>query len=252
MKNSKGERVMKKSITALVSISMFCVLQTPTSFAATSVTVSKTKEIAYEGERVQLKFTNFPSKAGIYVFQCVVPANGGLLPDLRQCNSADQLWITSSGRGSFLPSSPEISIRVIGKFGNFDCATEKCALFFQFDRFAADDRSQDQMIPLSFKSPSASQPVQPLASPSPLPATQSIGSIRNSIRVGQNLSLPATTDKGVAVLYRLKTPKICSLAGARIEAKRKGTCLIDAYAAPSQSFEMFTAELGIRILARKR
>lgn len=241
---------MKKSIAVVALIGIFCSLQTSSAYAVAKVALSKTTDIAYEGESVQLRFTDFPSKAGLYVFQCITPASGGLLPDLRQCNSADQLWISSSGRGSFLPSAPEIKIRLVGKFGNFDCLVEKCALFIQFDRFAADDRSQDQMVPLSFKAPSTVQLPKPATSQTP--EAQSIGAIRSSIRVGQSLTLPTTTDKGGTVLYRLKTPRTCSLSGSRVEARRTGTCLIDAYAAPSQNLTMLTTEISIRILSRKR
>ena len=240
---------MRKLLIALVSLALLGITHVPTASAAAKVTLSKSSEIAYEGEKVSIAISDFPTKAGLYVFQCVQPANGGALPDLRQCNSADQLWITASGRGSFLPTASDISIRLVGKFSTFDCTVEKCALFFQFDRFAADDRSEDQFIPLSFKS--ATGTAQPTASPA-APVAQTIGTIRSAIRVGQSLSLPVTSDKGVTVAYRLKSSKVCSLTGTQIRAKRVGTCLIDAYAAPRPGIAMYASELKIEIAKRKK
>ena len=245
---------MRKTIAVALTVALLGITYAPSASATAKVTLSKSSEIAFEGEKVSITIANFPTKAGLYVFQCVQPVNGGALPDLRQCNSADQLWITASGRGSFLPTATDISIRLVGKFSTFDCTVEKCGLFFQFDRLAATDRSQDQVIPLTFQR-AAGNP-QPAVTATPVapsaPVAQSIGSIRGTIRVGQSLSLPITTDKGVAVAYRLKSPNVCSLTGVQVRAKRAGTCAIDAFASPSQSLAMFTSELEIKVAKRKK
>lgn len=249
--SERKRRKMKKIVVTAVSAILLGIMHVPSASAAAKVTLSKSSEIAYEGERVSISISNFPTKSGLYIFQCVQPANGSALPDLRQCNSADQLWITASGRGSFLPTSSDIAIRLVGKFSTHDCAIEKCALFLQFDRLAADDRSEDQFIPLSFKG-SAGAP-QPIASSAPTaPVSQGIGSIRSSIRVGQSLSLPAMSDKGVAVAYRLKSPEVCSITGTQVRAKRVGVCSIDAYAPPRQGISMFASELKINVAKRKK
>lgn len=242
---------MKRSVVAVVLAILLGFAQVPFATAAAKVTLSKSSEIAYEGERVSISISGFPVKSGLYVFQCVQPANGGTLPDLRQCNSADQLWITASGRGSFLPTASDISIRLVGKFSTYDCTVDKCALFFQFDRLAADDRSEDQFIPLTFKRSGVAP--QPVASTAPTtPVAQGIGTIRSSIRVGQSLSLPAVSDKGVVVAYRLKSPDVCSITGTQVRAKRVGVCSIDAYAAPSAGISMFASELKINVAKRKK
>lgn len=242
---------MKKIIAIALSVLLLGITYVPSASAAAKVTLSKSSDIAYEGEKVAVTIADFPAKSGLYAFQCVQPANGGALPDLRQCNSADQLWITSSGRGSFLPTASDISIRLVGKFSTFDCTVDKCALFFQFDRLAADDRSEDQFIPLTFKAATGT-PTPSVTTTPAAPMAQTIGAIRSSIRVGQSLSLPATTDKGVSVAYRMTTPKICSLKGVQVKAKRVGTCTIDAYAAPGQNLAMFATALEIKVAKKKR
>lgn len=229
-------------VTALIGIGSIA----PAS-AAAKVTLSKSSDLAFDGEKVSLSFADFPSKSGLYIFQCVQPTNGGAIPDLRQCNSADQLWITASGRGSYLPTATDISIRLVGKFSTFDCTIEKCALFIQFDRLAADDRSEDQFIPLTFKGGSSSNATTPVVSE---PVAQGIGKLRSSLRVGQSLALPVTSDKGVIVAYRVKSPKVCSLNGNSLKAKRSGTCQVDAYAAPSAGVAMFAKELKIKVVKK--
>lgn len=242
---------MKKKLAAVISFGLLGLLVglpiSPAS-AAAKVSLSKSSDLAFEGEKVALTITDFPAKSGLYVFQCVQPANGGALPDLRQCNSVDQLWITPSGRGSFLPTATNISIRLVGKFASFDCTVDKCALFFQFDRLAADDRSEDQFIPLTFKSATGTTPTPPVASE---PAAQGIGKLRASLRVGQTLSLPAVSDKGVTVAYRLKSPKVCSLDGIALKAKKTGVCRVDAYAAPSAGVAMFAQELKVKVQKKR-
>lgn len=245
---------MRKVIASIVTMALVSVGigMAPSASAAAKITLSKSSDIAFEGEKVSLQIADFPAKTGLYLFQCVQPANGGALPDLRQCNSADQIWITT-GRGSFLPTASDISIRLVGKFSTFDCTVDKCALFVQFDRFAADDRSEDQFIPLAFKSAATTGTPAPTVTTAPVaPTTQGIGEIRNSIRVGQRLSLPAVSDQGVPVAYRLKSPKVCALNGIQVRAKRAGNCTIDAYAAPKEGVAMFAAELAIKVAKKKR
>jgi hypothetical protein len=241
---------MKKVISIIIATALLGIAYAPSASAAAKVTLSKTSDIAAEGEKVAIQIADFPAKSGLYLFQCVQPANGGALPDLRQCNAPDQLWITASGRGSFLPSASDISIRLVAKFSTFDCTVDKCALFLQFDRLAADDRSEDQFIPLTFKGAATTGTPVPTVTSAPL--AQGIGALRQSIRVGQSLSLPATSDQGVSVAYRLKTPKVCSLNGNQIKAKRVGSCAIDAYAAPKQGVAMFAAELKFKVAKKKK
>ncbi len=239
---------MKKALVAVLALALWGGAPILPASAAAKVSLSKSTDLAFEGEKVTLTITDFPAKSGLYIFQCVQPANGGALPDLKACNSADQLWITASGRGSFLPTAPEISIRLVGKFSNFDCTVDKCALFLQFDRLAADDRSEDQFIPLTFKSATSETSTPVVISE---PAAQGIGKLRTSLRVGQTLALPATSDKGVQVAYRLKSPKICSLTGTALKAKKSGLCRVDAYAAPSQGVAMFAQELKIKVQKKR-
>lgn len=239
---------MKKLLVTLLALALLGGSPISPASAAAKVSLGKSSDLAYEGEKVALTITDFPAKSGLYVFQCVQPANGGALPDLRQCNSADQLWITASGRGSFLPTASNISIRLVGKFSTFDCTVDKCALFFQFDRLAADDRSEDQFIPLTFKSATGANPTTPAATE---PAAQGIGKLRASLRVGQTLALPATSDKGVSVAYRLKSPKVCTLEGTALKARKTGVCRVDAYAAPSAGVAMFAQELKIKVQKKK-
>lgn len=243
---------MRKLIASFIAIALLSVGFAPTASAAAKITLSKSSDLAFEGEKVSLQITDFPAKSGLYLFQCVQPANGGALPDLRQCNSVDQIWITT-GRGSFLPTATDISIRLVAKFSTFDCTVEKCALFVQFDRLAADDRSEDQFFPLTFKAAATSGTPTPNVTAAPLaPTAQGIGEIRNSIRVGQRLSLPAMSDQGVAVAYRLKTPKVCSLQGIQVRAKKAGNCAIDAYAAPKEGVAMYAAEIAIKVAKKKK
>jgi len=230
----------------VVATALFFGLSLPTgASAAAQITLSKSASLAYEGEVVQISINNFPSKAGLYVFQCLQPASG-VRADLSKCNSAEQLWITSSGRGSFIPTANDIKIRLVGKFGAIDCTVDKCGLFFEFDRFAVDDRSEDQFIPLTFTGGPAggSNSGQSAAKD---PVKQSVGRVRANLKVGQTLTLPANSDKGVALSYSNTTKKICALTNLNVKAKRTGTCVIAAYAPAKDEVMMLGENISIKV-----
>jgi len=241
----RRSKQIKLRVSVVATAILLC-LSLPLGASATSqITLSKSASLAYEGELVQISINNFPSKAGLYVFQCAQPVMG-VRAELSKCNSADQLWITSSGRGSFLPTATDIKIRLVGKFGAIDCTVDKCGLFFEFDRFAADDRSEDQFIPLTFSDGPATGSASSQSAAKD-PVKQSVGQVRTSLRVGQTLTLPVNTDKGVALSYRNTTNKICSLTNLNVKAKRTGTCVIAAYAPAKNEVMMLGENVSIKV-----
>jgi hypothetical protein len=237
--------IAKKGVIALlISILAVGFMAPPTAFAAAKITLAKTTGIAYDGEKVAISFIDFPEKSGLYLFQCVQPASG-VRADLAKCNSADQLWITSSGRGSFLPTATNIEIRLVGKFGAFDCAVDKCALFAEFDRFFPTDRSEDQMIPLTFTA--ANQAAAPVTEVVGSPKKQSIGKLRSNLRVGQSLTLPSKSDQEVTLSYRLNSKKNCVLKGNTVTGRKVGTCSIAVYAPGNEKVSMLGENVLIKI-----
>lgn len=237
--------VFKRGLVALlIYILAVSVIAPPSAFAATKITLVKTTEISYDGEKVAISLSDFSEKSGLYLFQCVQPVTG-VRAELAKCNSADQLWITSSGRGSFLPTATNIEIRLVGKFGAFDCAVDKCALFAEFDRFFPTDRSEDQMIPLTFTA--ANQAVAPINEVVNNPKEQSIGKLRSSLRVGQSLTLPSKSDQDVTLSYRLNSKKNCILKGNTVTGRKTGNCRIAVYAPGNEKALMLGKNVLIKI-----
>lgn len=237
--------VFKRGLVALlIYILAVSVIAPPSAFAATKITLVKTTEISYDGEKVAISLSDFSEKSGLYLFQCVQPVTG-VRAELAKCNSADQLWITSSGRGSFLPTATNIEIRLVGKFGAFDCAVDKCALFAEFDRFFPTDRSEDQMIPLTFTA--ANQAVAPINEVVNNPKEQSIGKLRSSLRVGQSLTLPSKSDQDVTLSYRLNSKKNCILKGNTVTGRKIGNCRIAVYAPGNEKALMLGKNVLIKI-----
>jgi hypothetical protein len=239
------KRISKKGLVALLTSMLAVGFLAPSSAsAATKIALAKTTEISYDGEKVAISLSDFPEKSGLYLFQCVQPANG-VRAELAKCNSADQLWITSSGRGSFLPAATNIEIRLVGKFGAFDCAVDKCALFAEFDRFFPTDRSEDQMIPLTFTA--ANQAAVPVTEVVESPKKQSIGKLRSNLRVGQSLTLPSKSDQEVTLSYRLNSKKNCVLKGNTVTGRKVGTCSIAVYAPGNEKVSMLGENVLIKI-----
>lgn len=216
----------------------------PTANAASMViTASKTANLATD-EVIGISLSNFPSKSGMYLQQCIEPASGARPA---ACNGETQLWITNAMGGSFKPNAA-ISMRLVAKFGAVDCTTQKCGIFARFDHLAGTDTSEDQFIPITF-APAGSTTTKP-ENPVVTLTKQDIAKMPARMKVGAKVALPLQTTMGTTVTYRSASAKICSIAGNVISAKMVGTCKIQAYAPGSSTLEMFAKNISLRIVKK--
>ena len=163
---------------------------------------------------IDVTLTKFPTKGGLYIQQCV-QAPTGTRPTL--CNIAAQLWISNEPRASFVPTA-KILFKPTSTFTSgtttVDCKISLCGAFLRYDHTLTLDTSEDQFIPLTFKS---------------LTKEQTLGEFKipASIKTGKKLKFPTTTNAGEAITYAVAGT--CSLKQTTITVN-KGTCTVLAKA----------------------
>jgi hypothetical protein len=229
---------MKKLVTLMLAIFVLAGQISPASAAQMRITLSKSTNLGAE-DTIMITLANFPTKAGIYLQQCVEP-----LPGVRagSCNRSSQLWITNSPGGSFKPSET-FPMKFTARYENVDCTIQKCGVSARYDRTAGDDTSEDQFVPIFF---SAGFQSNPSSTPVPL-AEQKVGKLITSMKNKAKIALPIQTDKGINLTYRSTTPKVCTLKGNVITAKRKGVCKLQLFAPSDSNTAMLAQNINIRV-----
>jgi hypothetical protein len=104
------------------------------------------------GATINGGFTKFPTKAGMYIQQCIAPV-GTARP--ATCSDTLQLWVTpAGGQGTVSPTggiAMKVAGSITGKGVVVDCTKVQCGLFFRFDHTAGTDTSEDKFLPISFR-----------------------------------------------------------------------------------------------------
>ena len=149
---------MKRNIAVVVAIgALLLPIGTPVASAETfSFQSSALTNLDPAGAKITGAFSNFPTKAGMYVQQCIAPI-GTARPAI--CSDAIQLWVTPGGAPrTTSPTGPiELTLSGIisGRGSIIDCTTSQCGLFFRLDHTAPTDTSEDKFMPISFHAGSA-------------------------------------------------------------------------------------------------
>lgn len=114
------------------------------------------------GSLINGGFTNFPTKSGLYVSQCLAPTVTGERPT----NCTQLLWVTPTATagtpGMALPTGPiafTLKSSIKGNLGDIDCSVSQCGLFFRLDHLATADKSEDTFLPITFASGVVTTPV---------------------------------------------------------------------------------------------
>lgn len=229
--------IMKRGISIVASVLIVTTFPTVAHAATMVIKPAKSTNLAAE-ETVGIALENFPSKAGIYLQQCLEPAMGARATE---CNAQTQLWISNMMGSSFTPSSA-ITMKLVAKFGAVDCSTQKCGIFARFDHTLGTDTSEDQFIPITFAPITNPVAVQPRTI-----EKQSVSKLPSSLKLGKSLALPLQSVQGTTLTYRTSTSKICSVNNNVVRALKVGNCTIQIYAPATEKLEMFAATQQLQI-----
>ena len=200
------------------------------------------------GAVINAQLSEVPTRAGLYMQQCVESA-AGVRPTL--CNEAAQLWISTAQGASFAPTAA-IQFKPVASFisgtTTVDCTVSKCGIFLRFDHTAGPNFSEDQFIPITFKSGATATVVLPADE-----ITATINGVAVSTRAPITLgyrqiaTVEAVSKVGAALTYASLSPN-CGLSGKEITPlKGSGECAISVTSAATATSAGAAAILPSRL-----
>ena len=219
----------KKALIALTVITLVAPIgiSTPAQAETFAFASAPLTNINPAGDTINGGFTKFPTKAGMYIQQCIAPV-GTARPVT--CSDTLQLWVTAAGGPGTTSPTGAIAMKVAGSITGkgvaVDCTTTQCGLFFRLDHTAPTDTSEDKFLPITFRA-GAAAPV--LAADEITVTLNGTGLVRN---VPSNLAyraaakIVATAKSGLPITFTSLTPE-CSYADGTLTAlKGAGQCAL--------------------------
>ena len=204
-----------------------------------SVPQAQAAEVGFVGKissaevLIDVTLAKFPTKGGLYIQQCL-QAPEGVRPTI--CNKAAELWISTMRGASFAPTAKIVfkpTSTFISGTTTVDCTISSCGAFLRYDHTVPADFSEDQFIPLAFKS---------------LTQEQSLGGFKvpTSIKVGKKIKFPTSTNVGEPITYAVAGT--CTLKQTTVTVN-KGTCTVLANA--SGTADAYSQFMGSYTLTSK-
>lgn len=142
---------MKRIVLAVVILA--ALLVAPTAANAQAKVVGGPLTDLSATPTINLSITGFPTKAGLYFQQCAAPTSA---TRPTACNDAVQLWISNERGASFTPTA-NIVFKPVASYKTrtgqeIDCRKVSCGIVIRYDHNNGADLSEDNFIPLTFKS----------------------------------------------------------------------------------------------------
>jgi hypothetical protein len=179
------------------------------------------------GATVNGGFTKFPTKAGLYIQQCIEPV-GTARP--ATCSDTIQLWVTAAGGpGTTSPTGPialKVASSITGKGVTVDCTTAQCGLFFRYDHTAPTDFSEDRFYPMTFAKGVAAPALAADEITVTLNAKPLVRNVPSNLAYRANAKIVATAKSGAAVTLTSLTPDCSYANGIFIALKGAGQCAL--------------------------
>ena len=177
------------------------------------------------GATINGGFTKFPTKAGMYIQQCIAPV-GTARP--ATCSDTLQVWVTTAPGGQ----SPaggivvKVSGSITGKGVTVDCTKVQCGLFFRFDHTAQNDTSEDKFLPLSFREGG----VAPVLATDEITVTLNgkplVRNVPSNLAYRADAKIVAIAKSGAAVTLTSLTPDCSYANGVFTALKGTGQCAL--------------------------
>lgn len=179
------------------------------------------------GATINGGFTKFPTKAGMYIQQCVEPV-GTARP--ATCSDTLQLWVTPGGaQGTTSPTggiAVKVSGSITGKGVTVDCTKVKCGLFFRLDHTAPTDTSEDKFFPITFREGAAAPVLAADEITVTLNGKTLIRNVPSNLAYRAPAKIVAVAKSGATVNFTSLTPD-CSYANGTFTAlKGAGQCAL--------------------------
>jgi hypothetical protein len=179
------------------------------------------------GATINGGFTKFPTKAGMYIQQCIAPV-GTARP--ATCSDTLQLWVTpAGGQGTTSPTggiAMKVAGSITGRGVTVDCTKVQCGLFFRLDHTAPTDFSEDKFLPISFREGAAAPVLAADEITVTLNGKSLVRNVPSNLAYRAEAKIVATAKSGAAVTLTSLTPD-CSYANGIFTAlKGVGQCAL--------------------------
>jgi hypothetical protein len=179
------------------------------------------------GATINGGFTKFPTKAGLYIQQCIAPV-GTARPVT--CSDTLQLWVTAAGGPGTTSPTGAIAMKVAGsitgKGVTVDCTTTQCGLFFRFDHTAPTDTSEDKFLPITFKAGATAAALAADEITVTLNGTPLVRNVPSNLAYRADAMIMATAKSGLAVTLTSLTPDCTYANGSLTALKGAGQCAL--------------------------
>lgn len=179
------------------------------------------------GATINGGFTKFPTKAGMYIQQCIAPV-GTARP--ATCSDTIQLWVSAAGGpGTTSPTGPialKVSSTITGKGVTVDCTTTQCGLFFRLDHTAPTDFSEDKFFPITFAKGAAAPALAADEVTVSLNGKPLVRNVPSNLAYRADAKIVATTKSGLPVTFTSLTPDCTYSNGVFTALKGAGQCAL--------------------------
>lgn len=179
------------------------------------------------GATINGGFTKFPTKAGLYIQQCIAPV-GTARP--ATCSDTIQLWVTAAGGpGTTSPTGPialKVASSITGKGVTVDCTTAQCGLFFRYDHTAPTDTSEDKFYPMTFAKGVAVAALAADEITVTLNGNPLVRNVPSNLEYRADAKIVATAKSGAAVTLTSLTPDCTYSNGLFTALKGAGQCAL--------------------------
>jgi hypothetical protein len=179
------------------------------------------------GATVNGGFSKFPTKAGLYIQQCIAPV-GSARP--ATCSDTIQVWVSASGAPGTTSPTGGIAIRVAssitGKGTTVDCTVNQCGLFFRYDHTAPTDFSEDKFYPMTFAKGAAAPVLAADEITVTLNGKPLVRNMPSNLAYRADAKIVATAKSGSAITLTALTPDCSYSNGVFVALKGAGQCAL--------------------------
>ena len=217
-----------RSLIAAVAIAISSLSFAPQAHAETfSWSSAPLTNLDPAGATINGGFMKFPTKAGMYIQQCIAPV-GTARPVT--CSDTLQLWVTpAGGQGTVSPMggiAMKVAGTITGKGVTVDCTKVQCGLFFRYDHTASNDTSEDKFLPISFREGAAA----PILAADEITVTLNgkalVRNVPSNLAYRADAKIVAVAKSGAAVSLTSLTPDCSYANGAFTALKGTGQCAL--------------------------
>lgn len=219
----------KKALIALTVIALVAPIgiATPAQAETFAFASAPLTNLNPAGDTINGGFTKFPTKAGMYIQQCIAPV-GAARPVT--CSDTLQLWVTAAGGPGTTSPTGAIAMKVTGsitgKGVTVDCTTTQCGLFFRLDHTAPTDTSEDKFLPITFRAGAAAPVLTADEITVTLNGTALVRNMPSNLAYRAAANIVATAKSGLPITFTSLTPE-CSYADGTLTAlKGAGQCAL--------------------------